>query len=229
MFVDNGCAQQPFNDGDAISSRLQQLLFLFPGSVRQQHISKLKFMPLVMTGDTTGTVTYSDILLPALFGMGGGQLNPAQRHRRTSESYVLAAHITGKPGPAAPANPHQLGATNLPMADEGSPAKEANSAEAAQPGTEPATGDAQPAQAKPADRTEADSAAADNKASEATAEQKPANQTAEPPREAELNVVLVGDIDVLYSAFVALRNRGDDPEAEVKLDVRQRHLRAQFA
>jgi len=39
------------------------------------------------------------------------------------------------------------------------------------------------------------------------------------PKPAEVNVVLVTDIDVLYSAFFALRSRGDDPDAEVNLSL----------
>ena len=34
-----------------------------------------------------------------------------------------------------------------------------------------------------------------------------------------MNVVLVSDIDVLYSAFFALQSRGDDPDAEVQLKL----------
>jgi ABC-2 type transport system permease protein len=196
VFVDDGSSPQPFNQGNAISSDLQQLLFLFPGSIRQQNASKLNFTWLVTTGDATGTVQFSEIMMPSLFGMGGGQLNPNRRHHRTSQEYVLAAYITGKPGPAvAPPTP-QLG-VNLPMADEGSPDKPAD-----------ATIDAKLEPAQPA-------APADTKATDA----KPAESPAAAPKDDELNVVLVCDIDVLYSAFVALRNRGDDPEAEVRLDL----------
>lgn len=39
------------------------------------------------------------------------------------------------------------------------------------------------------------------------------------PSDAEIDVVLVADIDVLYSAFFALRSRGDDPDAEVNLSL----------
>ena len=34
-----------------------------------------------------------------------------------------------------------------------------------------------------------------------------------------MNVVLVSDIDLLYSAFFALRSRGEDPDAEVQLNL----------
>jgi ABC-2 type transport system permease protein len=227
VFIDKGCTPQPFNPSDVISSQLQQLLFLFPGSLRRQNAANTKFTPLVTTGDATGTVGYTDILLPSLFGMGGGQLNPNRRHRPTSESYVLAAHITGKPGSAA-ASPHALGASNLPMADEDSPQKSADTAasessaaassESHAPPTEEnatasdhsaQTADASPTPSKPEQPKPADSAT----------QPKPPETKAEPPKSEELNVVVVGDIDVLYSAFVALRNRGDDPEAEVQLDL----------
>lgn len=48
---------------------------------------------------------------------------------------------------------------------------------------------------------------------------KPASDKPTPPTPAELNVVLVSDIDVLYSAFFALRARGDDPESEETLEL----------
>jgi ABC-2 type transport system permease protein len=50
---------------------------------------------------------------------------------------------------------------------------------------------------------------------------EPASSDAVPPapQPGEVNVVLVTDIDVLYSAFFALRSRGDDPDAEVNLSL----------
>jgi ABC-2 type transport system permease protein len=209
VFIDKGTgAPHPFNEKDAITSGLQQLLFLFPGSVRRRNASELNFAPLVMTGDATGVVPYREILLPSMFGFGGGQLNPARRWQPTHENYVLGAHITGKPGPAAN-NPHQFGAMNLPMSDEGSP--DAAVAEDVSNVDPPASPDVEGDTTKLAE----DAAKAAAEAESAKAESPPA----ESPADGELNVVVVGDIDVLYSAFVALRNRGDDPEAEVKLDL----------
>src|SRR5690606_20987848 len=46
-----------------------------------------------------------------------------------------------------------------------------------------------------------------------------AGDEAEAAEPAEINVVVVSDIDVLYSAFFALRSRGSDPDAEVNLSL----------
>ncbi|MGD9647609.1 MAG: Gldg family protein, partial [Pirellulales bacterium] len=66
VFVDRGADDGkrfvPFDPRDTISSGLQQMLFLFPGAVRQRNASKLEFAPLVRTGNQTGWVDASQIL-----------------------------------------------------------------------------------------------------------------------------------------------------------------------
>ncbi len=95
VFVDEGCgAKEPFNPKDAISSGLQQVLFLFPGAVAKLNTSDLTFDPLVTTGEKTGTVLYRDILEMSPFGPRG--LNPDRRQKPTNQAYVMAAHIEGK-------------------------------------------------------------------------------------------------------------------------------------
>lgn len=239
VFVDR--ANGSFGKGDEISSQLQQLLFLFPGSVRKQNSSNLTFTPLAQTGDQTGTVNFAEVLLPSMFGMGGGQLNPQRRFRPTRENYVIAAHIHGK----APAGDsfskmpldaiHKGLPGNLPMADEGSPDKTTDATKTDTAKTDAAASDA-PVPESPAAESKAETVTETQATpeakiqtpaeGEAKSEPAPADAAktqqppaAEKPQDVELNVVVVGDIDVLYSAFVALRNRGDDPEAEVKLDV----------
>ena len=106
VFVDRACgAKEPFNEQDAISSRLQHLLFPFPGAVSRLNSSALEFIPLVRTSEKTGVVHYRDMLELSPFGPGG--LNPDRRKVPQGVSYVLAAQIRGK----VPAS--------QPMADEG--------------------------------------------------------------------------------------------------------------
>ncbi|NUQ66099.1 MAG: hypothetical protein HUU20_26860 [Pirellulales bacterium] len=96
VFVDEGSgAKEPFNEADEISSRLQHMLFPFPGSVAKLNTSGLEFTPLVRTGDKTGTVRFSDMIQMTPFGPMGG-LNPDRRRQPQSVSYVLAAQIKGK-------------------------------------------------------------------------------------------------------------------------------------
>jgi ABC-2 type transport system permease protein len=86
---------------------------------------------------------------------------------------------------------------NLPMSDEGSPDKPA---EVETPSSPEAASEIAPA---------------GNAAGDPAAEAKAAPAAApEPP---EIDVVVVSDIDVLYSAFFALRARGEDPDSEVNL------------
>jgi len=105
VFIDEGCdAEEPFNQKDSISSRLQQLLFPFPGSVAKLNTSDLDFTPLAKTGEETGTVLFRDLMRMTPFGPRGG-LNPDRRKIPTGMSYVLASHIQGQvPIPSPPAD-----------------------------------------------------------------------------------------------------------------------------
>ncbi len=195
VFVDYGSgAQHPFNTRNEISKKLQQVLFLFPGAVTGLNSSQMKFTELLSTNDRTGTVRTDQILERTM--MGRPQLNPELPllERPTNEKYVLAAQITGKPK-----------SENLPMSDKAAEEPQASEAKAAKPSD---AKDAEAAEAKPADAK--DAKAAESKPADA----KPASSAGEP--EPEINVVVVGDIDCLYSAFFNLRSRGDDPDDEVE-------------
>lgn len=93
VFVDHGCNAQAFNRDDAASKGIEQLLFLYPGSIGQLNSSNLKFRPLVTTGDKSGIVATNEVWQRSF--MGGGGPNPAARRQPRSSNYVLAAHITG--------------------------------------------------------------------------------------------------------------------------------------
>lgn len=99
VFVDTGLDEKKvFNQEDPISSGLQSLLFIFPGSIRKLNASPLTFEKLITTGPQTMTVAYDQILTPAMFG-SGGDLNPNRRHIPSGEPMTLAAHIFGTPKP----------------------------------------------------------------------------------------------------------------------------------
>jgi ABC-2 type transport system permease protein len=219
VFVDRECgAKEPFNPDDPISSGLQQVLFLFPGSVSGLNSSELKFTSLVTTSNNTGTIRHDQLIMPSF--MGQQQMNPdiPLLERPTGESYVLAAQIRGKlkaagDADAIPETPIPgFKPANLPMSDQ--------QPEAA--GNKPAEGEADSAKA---DEKPADAEAAEKPADEKPAEEKPAEKPAdekaaakpaqpEPAKEPEINVVVVSDIDCLYGQFFALRARGSDPNDE---------------
>lgn len=163
VFVDEGSgAKVPFNPKDPITSGLQQLLFLFPGSVVKLNSADpgLKFVPLVATGEQTGTVLYRDLMQMSPFGPRG--LNPDRRLTPTNESYVMAARIEGKVKIAA--------------------------------------------------------AAEDAAKKEADKKGDPAKSQPEKPQEANINVVLVADVDMLSPEFFRLREQGNIPEAGIHFD-----------
>lgn len=122
--------------------------------------------------------------------LGGGGLNPVRRQIPTREVYDLAVHIHGKLSKSG----------DLSMADEGSPLL-AQADKAAPGGSQAAE--------KPLDAAEAMSDPFKQRSAAGKSQQDAA----------EIDVVLVADIDVLYSAFFALRARGNDPNAMVNLDL----------
>ncbi len=96
VFVDQGQdkASKPFNETDVVTSGLQQLLFVFPGSVSGLNASKMKFDVLVETGTKTGTVEVNQIAPMAMFGMM--QISDDRQQVPSGRPYVLAARIQGE-------------------------------------------------------------------------------------------------------------------------------------
>ncbi|MGQ9503547.1 MAG: Gldg family protein [Thermogutta sp.] len=96
VFINRSCgADQPFNAEDAAVSRLQQVLFPFPGAINRLNSSRMKFTPLVKTGRVTGLVNYDDIFRMD-FLTGTRELNANRPLRPTKTEYILAATIEGK-------------------------------------------------------------------------------------------------------------------------------------
>ena len=141
VFVGIGSgAQEPFSRHSPSTNGLQEMMLLFPGSIRPRLGATTQVTPLLMTGDQAGVVNFDDIRLRSIFGPGG--LNPNRRVILTQQPYTLAAHIRG----------------SIDADDEAAPA-------------------------------------------------------------AEFNVVLTGDIDLLYSIFFNLRAQGTNPDAPVNLEL----------
>ena len=94
VFVDEGCgASEPFNEDHDISSKLQQVLFPFPGFIRKTQTTEMEVVPLVTTGTNSGYVKLGEVFQSTLFGQS---LNPYRPRDIEGKEYVLAAHITGK-------------------------------------------------------------------------------------------------------------------------------------
>ena len=139
IFVDseNGAAQ-PLNPENPISSGLNQLLLLYPGSIAPADDNPLTFEQLAVTGAASGTVEISAL----------NRRSPNIRvfgRRTTRESYILAAQIHG----------------SLPPEDlldlEGSSKKGASEQEVAEKGAAKSQEDADSSeQEDPADKSSAD-------------------------------------------------------------------------
>ncbi len=91
IFVDSGNgAQEPFNSENIISSGLNQLLLIYPGSITKAEGSKLNFEQLAVTGSgNAGTVD-------ALAVRRQAQNSQVFSRQLTKNSYILAAHVSGK-------------------------------------------------------------------------------------------------------------------------------------
>jgi ABC-2 type transport system permease protein len=96
VFVDQGQDKgaKPFSETDSVSSGLQQLLFVFPGSISGLNASAMTFTPLVETGTKTGTVDVQQIAPMAMFGMM--QISDDRKQIPTGRQYVMAARIQGE-------------------------------------------------------------------------------------------------------------------------------------
>jgi ABC-type transport system involved in multi-copper enzyme maturation permease subunit len=210
----------PFNESDAVTSRLQQLLFLFPGSISPLNASRLKFEKLVtLEGKPRGTVSYDELLEPSFFGRGGGlKRNP--NRIRSDDRYVLAARIRGKAPPQAPnsldaatalpADPGQCALDDDPAAPD---AKSKKTADGKSPDAK--AGAEKSADHKVADNKPGDKAAGKSDADESASKKKAA---AKKPKSRDIDVILVSDIDLMYSQFFQLRAFGQDPDQEINFN-----------
>jgi ABC-2 type transport system permease protein len=108
--VDKGSgADKPFNNDSDITSKLQHLLFPFPGYIEDVRpgSSKLTFTPLVETGRSTGTVRAQDTMNPMYQMMPGmDPINPRRKHHPKGKAYNLAVAIQGTvPASSVPFRP----------------------------------------------------------------------------------------------------------------------------
>ena len=97
VFVDPASgAEEPFSESDPVTSKLQHMLFPFPGAISKLNVSTMEFTPLVRTGTETGTVESQDMMYRPLGPFGPADVNPRRKQIPGSIPYILAARITGK-------------------------------------------------------------------------------------------------------------------------------------
>jgi ABC-2 type transport system permease protein len=226
VFIDEGVNEDAFNQQDPITSKIQELLLPYPGTFRGLNSSPLKFTVLVAASGNTGVVPANEIMERSFLGP---RMNPniGLFEKLTGDRYVMAARITGK------LKPDHLMSDKKPADDESDdPKSDADKKPADDADTDPkADGDSPSSDAEPpADAGQEPSADGEDKPaarmsdtateSQADAGAADAVQKAgdEGPKHkpGEIDVVLVSDIDCLYSAFFQLRARGSEDEDEIE-------------
>jgi ABC-2 type transport system permease protein len=189
IFIDEGLAAHgtphPFDPDDPISAGMRQVLFFWPGSFRPADNSKLEFRKLAVTGRNSGTISYQDVDMSL---RGGGVLNV--RRNTTREPYIVAARVKGKI--TADADLYLKG-----LDAEAEKSKKDAKDQAAVKGEkgESATADAKNGQKSKGDEDDA--------------------LVGKEPEKADLDVVLVADIDWIAPIIFWIRERGDDPDSVI--------------
>jgi ABC-2 type transport system permease protein len=122
IFIDDGNGnKKAFNNELDISSGLNQLLVLYPGSITRVDDSKLKFQQVIATGvGNSGTAPAR--LLQRFDPQRPNPNRETVPRMRTKDGYVLAAHITGPP-------PEDDAALTAPTEEGVDPADAAENAE----------------------------------------------------------------------------------------------------
>ena len=147
VFVDHGSgAKQPFNLRDPITSKLQQVLFLFPGAVTGLNSSPLKFTELVSTSDHTGTIRYDQIHGAQLHGSAADEPGYAAAGKADQRQVRAGGPDSGQAEAGHDADVRQAGGAEQAAADEDAKADE--KPEAAKP-DESQPAEAQSAETKP--------------------------------------------------------------------------------
>ncbi len=95
VFVGRGNANpQSFDDAYLASTGLQEIVFLFPGSITKESGSTFGFEPLVKSSLSAGTIDYNQIVQKSFFGMG---IVPYGGPRYTTGAdYPIAVHVSGQ-------------------------------------------------------------------------------------------------------------------------------------
>ena len=94
IFLGGGGGEDPpFNPDEAITSGLQELVAIYPGSVKSSPGSRTTLTPLLQTGPDSGLTDWNRLVQRSLFGL---QLAGNLPHQPDPQRYTLAARLTGK-------------------------------------------------------------------------------------------------------------------------------------
>jgi ABC-2 type transport system permease protein len=92
IFVGEGNrAVEAFASANPASAGLQELVMMYPGHIYSAR-TDFRFQPLLYTGQISGTLSWYQLVERSFFGM---RLNPNPRRSQSTESYILAAQVSG--------------------------------------------------------------------------------------------------------------------------------------
>ena len=93
VFVGEGNGNsEAFDKESRVTSELQEIVLLYPGSVDKAVDSNYEMRSLLMTGNMSGRFSYFQMISRSFFGV---QLNRNLPHRPDEYEYPLAVHVTG--------------------------------------------------------------------------------------------------------------------------------------
>ncbi len=125
-----------FAAGDPMTAQLQELVFLFPGSLQAVDDPRFEFQPLLRSGRASGANGYFSLVRSTPFGP---QVNPSPPRRPDDGDYVLAARIRSVGGRDAAGDVEEAEGVAAPGGETtgaGEPAAEPETEDAAAPGGE---------------------------------------------------------------------------------------------
>jgi len=95
VFVSPAANRDAFNDSQAITSGLQQVVAIFGGHVRPAMSSGMTFVPLLRTSTVSGTLAPNDMFrFDPFFGRA---INPNRPHRNDGTEKAIACRVLGTP------------------------------------------------------------------------------------------------------------------------------------
>lgn len=104
---------ESFNDAEAASADLQEMVLLFPGTVSKAPSSTFSFEPLLRTSLVSGALNYNQLVQRSFFGVG--LVQQTLPHYASGGDYVVAAHVRSQP--AAEGQENSRGVNVIVIAD----------------------------------------------------------------------------------------------------------------
>jgi len=86
-------AEAPFNPAEPISSDLQEVVLIYPGTITPAKEAKTKFIPLLQTGTASGLIPWDSLVRKTFFGISLAQ---NVSHEPDKGNHVLAARVEGE-------------------------------------------------------------------------------------------------------------------------------------